>query len=58
MRTEEGCKIRANQLAKKTGKTYFVVIEGGIYDYCTMNDLDTFYQGIPEQNILYCTDDN
>ena len=52
---------KANQLAQKTGKFYYVVNESvdghgeTNFDYCDDEDLDTFYYGA---KVLYCTEDN
>lgn len=55
--TKLEAKQKADKLAKQTNKPWFVVIEGGVYDYCSGFDLETFYQTIPVNNILYCTED-
>lgn len=55
--TKFEAKNKADKLAKQIDKPCFVVIEDGSYDYCSNIDLETFYQTIPEQNILYCTED-
>ena len=56
-RTKEDCKIRADAAARKNNTTYYVVIEGGVYDWCSEFDLETFYCGISENHILYSTDE-
>jgi hypothetical protein len=48
----------ANSRAIDFNKEYFVVIdEFGNYDPCTQQDLDTFYLGIPENKIVYSTEE-
>jgi hypothetical protein len=48
---------KANRLAKKNEREYFVVREAG-YDVVNDEDLDTFYVGISENNIVYCTSES
>lgn len=47
---------KANRLAKKNDREYFVVREAGEIDVCSEFDLDTFYCGISDHNILYSTE--
>jgi hypothetical protein len=47
---------RANNLAKD-GTMRFVVFEAGEYHVATEFDLDTWFVGISDRNILYCTAD-
>ena len=42
----------AKNRSNKSDETYFVVSESGGYDYATEYDLDTFYQGIQDNQIL------
>ena len=46
---------RANMLAKKNNRDYFVVVECGEYGVADDFALDTFYAGISQDHILYCT---
>jgi hypothetical protein len=55
-RTE--CIKLARAKAEKSGATYFVVWEGERYDVCTEYDLVTFYDGIRDQDIIFCTEDD
>uniref|UniRef100_A0A6M3IPE1 Uncharacterized protein n=1 Tax=viral metagenome TaxID=1070528 RepID=A0A6M3IPE1_9ZZZZ len=55
--TKTEAQRKADRLAKQTDRPCFVVVEDGVIDYCSDFDLNTFYQTIPEQNILYCTAD-
>ena len=48
---------KADRAAKLTGRDYFVVVEAGEYDACDDLTLDTFYCGIGQDHILYCTGD-
>jgi hypothetical protein len=48
---------KANRLAKCDGTMRFVVVECGEYHVATEFDLDTFFCGISDQNILFCTAD-
>ena len=50
-------RVQADKLAKKLEQPCFVVIEDGEIDYCSLRDLDCGYVGIPENNILYCSED-
>jgi hypothetical protein len=53
----------ADKLARKNDRDYFVVDDGGFYvdkwipefEVASTFDLDTFYLGLPEHRILYCT---
>ena len=56
----EQVKMAAKRKATDTGQTYFVVYEldhTGAYHACNEFDLDTWYNGISDRNILYCTAD-
>lgn len=62
MKTQKQAVKKAAELARKTGKPHYVVFSqadaeqfGGPYQVATEHDLDTFYAGISERNILYCT---
>ena len=56
--------IKANKLAKETGRDWFVVDDGSFSDsgwlpeiaVASDRDLDGFYAGLPEHRILYCSD--
>lgn len=48
---------KADRLAKKNERDYFVVIEAGEYDVTDDEGLDTFYCGISQDHILYCSAD-
>jgi len=39
------------------GEPIFVVYESGYYYVCTDDDIDTFFNGIQDKDIVYCTDD-
>lgn len=63
MRTEaEAIKI-ARKRAHFTHEVRFVVFDRsadngeGPYHVATEEDLDTFFDGIPERDILFCTDE-
>lgn len=46
----------AKRLAKKHNQEYFVIYcpdYDGNYHVCTSFDLDSFYQGVSDQNILW-----
>jgi len=47
---------RAEKLAKD-GAMRFVVFESGEYHIATDVDLETWFAGIADRNILYCTAD-
>lgn len=50
----------ARTKARKTGRTFYVIREPdhtGYFHACDEHDLDTFYAGTSDQNILYCTAD-
>lgn len=47
---------RAEKLAKD-GAMRFVVLESGEYQIANETDLDTWFAGIADRNILYCTAD-
>jgi len=46
---------KANRLAKKNDKEYFVVFEDGEFDVTDTYGLDTIYAGIHDENIRYST---
>lgn len=48
---------RAEKLAKDSGTMRFVVVEAGEYHVATEFDLETWFAGISDQNILFCTAD-
>ncbi len=49
---------KARKLAKQNGCEYFVVEEFlGEIDVCNELTLDTYYYGIPETRIRFCTSD-
>ena len=48
---------KADRLAKKNDRDYFVVVECGEYQVASDFDLDTFFCGISQDSILYCTAD-
>jgi hypothetical protein len=57
----EQVKHGARAKAKSTKRVYYVIYEPdhtGVYHACDDFDLDTFYGGISDQNILYCTADD
>jgi hypothetical protein len=47
----------AHKRATQTGEAYFVVRESGEYHISNEIDLDTFYAGLSDRDILYCTSD-
>jgi len=49
---------KAHKLAKMHDQDYFVVIEAHEYDVTDDFGLETFYAGISQDHILYCTADN
>lgn len=48
----------ARRLAGKTGEAQWVVWECGAYHVANEFDLDTWFAGISDRNILYCTADD
>jgi len=53
-------RATARRLSRKNDRTYYVVYEPdhtGKYHAADDTDLDTFYDGISDRNILYCTSD-
>ena len=56
--TYEQARSKADRLAKKHGRDYFVVIEAGEYDATDDEGLKTWYMGISDDHILYCTADS
>jgi hypothetical protein len=62
--TEAAARRKALQLARKLRTTYYVVWERDTdapaalsYHVATDYDLDTFFAGISDHNILFCTAD-
>lgn len=53
--TLAGAVAKAKSLAKKNSREYFVVFEAGQYDAVDAFDLDTWYAGIPDHAIKFCT---
>ena len=49
---------RANKAARTTGEVRFVVRESGEYHVASEFDLDTFFAGIRDDSILYCSADS
>lgn len=47
----------ARRIAERTGQARFVVREAGEYHIATDTDLDTWFIGIHDRDILYCTDE-
>jgi hypothetical protein len=55
---------QACKLAKRNDREYFVVDDGSFYEndwlpefaVASTFDLDTFYLGLPEHRILFCTE--
>lgn len=47
----------ADRMTEKTGEEYFVVFDRdlGRHDVASQYDLDTFYLGIPDSDVLYST---
>jgi hypothetical protein len=45
----------AEKRARETDEVRYVVYESGEYHIATEEDLDTFFMGISDRNILYCT---
>ena len=56
--TYKQAQEKAHRLARKHDRDYFVVIEAGEYQVADDLDLDTFFCGISQNHILYCTGDN
>jgi hypothetical protein len=48
---------KAERKAKVNDKPYFVVYESGEYEVASEFDLDTWFAGVQDNNILYCTAD-
>ena len=42
----------AKNAANNQGEDIYIIIEDDTYDYATIYDLDTFYMGIPEKDII------
>jgi len=61
MKTLKHAVKLANKKADELNECLFVVhVPGdqyGPYDVCRDNDLDTYYAGIRQDQIVYCTDD-
>ena len=49
---------KARRKAKENARDYFVIQEDGEFHVTNDFDLDTFYLGISEDNILFCTGDD
>jgi hypothetical protein len=47
----------ADRAARINGEIRFVVRESGEYHVASESDLDTWFAGISDNNILYCTAD-
>lgn len=56
--TYSQARVKAEKLAKQYDQDYFVVLEAGEYGVANDFDLETFYVGISQDHILYCTADN
>jgi hypothetical protein len=50
--------VKAERIAKSANETRFVIRESGEYHVASDEDLDTFFAGISDSNILYATGDN
>ena len=46
---------KARQSARRQGEERFVVFEAGEYHVATAEDLDTFFMGLSDNQILYST---
>ena len=62
MKTLHAAVTRANTLSKGNypESVFVVYVPGdqyGPYDVCFEHDLDTYYAGIRQDQIVYCTDD-
>jgi hypothetical protein len=49
--------VKARRLAKQKEQTYYVVYESGQYSVADETELETFFCGISDRNILHCTAD-
>ena len=55
--TYKQAQDKALRLAKKRNEPYFVVYESSEYEVASEYDLDTWFAGISDRNILFCTGD-
>ena len=55
--TKQQAIAKADRIAKKTGEHRYVVLESGEYETASEFDLDTYFLGINEANIVYSTVD-
>jgi len=56
--TQREAIAAARRIARKTGETRFVITEAGHLFVASNYDLDTFWSGIRDNQILYCTADH
>jgi len=58
-RDQKTAEKQARSCAKmpgNNGEPLFVVYESGYYHVCTNNDIDRFFNGIQDNDIVYCTE--
>lgn len=48
---------KADRLARKHERDYFVVVECGEYEVADDLTLETYFGGISQEHILYCSGD-
>ena len=53
--TAQEAASHADRKARETGQDYFVVTEAGKFDIVAEAEIDTYYCGIPENDVLYHT---
>lgn len=57
--TQDQTIAKARRILKSSpGTTLYVVFDDNRYHVATLFDLDTVYQGIPQQGIVWCSDDD
>lgn len=54
-RTAEKQAYSRSRMYGNQGQPLFVVYEDGYYHVCTDEDIDTFFAGIRQEHIVYCT---
>ena len=55
-RTAEKQAYSRRHMRGNLGEPLYVVYEAGYYHVATEEDLDTFFAGISDNDIVYCTD--
>lgn len=52
----EQARIKADRQSRKTDETRYVIREGDAFYVASTEDLDTFFYGTCDENILYATE--